>query len=584
MGLLDDTFSAYNHRESFLINGFRGCILDWNHFFRRRATSPSAHPTEFNPRIESFGRIHCAMDFDLANLAMVQVDDGYVAIDAGSAPKISLPIVEQWGKLAGGPVRGMIYTHSHIDHIGGSEAFNLNNVPIWAHANFSDELGLSQLLPNAYFVRGAKQFGYALPPEEVVSNGVGPPMRLNETGRTSIRFPNELVRDSEETTIGGQTFILQSAPGETGDHLMIWLPDQKVLFAGDNIFEAFPNLYSIRGVPPRPVRQWIDTLDRMRRLQPRPELMILGHTAPVQGADKIYQVLTDYRDAIAFVHDSVVRGINAGKTPDQLCQEIKLPKHLVNHPYLKEKYGTVHGSVRGIYSGYMGWFDGDGTNLVPLSDHEIAGWVMEDMGGRDKVNARFDQAIAEGDLRRALWLARVRFANNPKASDSRQAKAVVLEQMAEKCENPINQNWLASEAALLRNRCRLPNKPKISGDLLENIPIEQLLGLLPSRLNPKTSANSNFSLGFDITDRKQQFTLLVRYGIGELAPGLIESPQLIVRATERNLKRVFLAGDTPPTQRGFWQSLEFEVPDCGLLTPFKRLLRLAQVSRLFLRA
>jgi len=558
--------------------------LKRDHLFRRRSTRPSGYRTEFSPRIESFGRVHCALDFDLANLAMVQVDDGYVAIDAGSSPKITMPIVERWEQLAGGPIRGMIYTHSHIDHIGGSEAFNLNDVPTWAHVNFSDEIGMSQLLPNAYFVRGAKQFGYALPAAEVLSNGVGPPMRLYDTGRTSIRFPNQHVKDYEETTIGGQTFILQSAPGETCDHLMIWLPDQRVLFAGDNLFEAFPNLYSIRGVPPRPVRQWIDTLDRMRRLQPRPELMILGHTAPVQGADKIYQVLTDYRDAIAFVHDSVVRGINAGKSPDQLSEEIRLPKHLANHPYLQEHYGTVHGSVRGIYAGYMGWFDGDGMNLVPLSDREIAGWVIEDMGGRDKVTARFEQAIYEGDLRRASWLARMRFANAPKSSESRQAKATVLERMAENSNNAINHNWLASEAALLRGRCSLPNKPKISGELLENIPIEQLLALLPSRLNPRTSAKTNFSLGFDITDKKQQYTLLIRRGIGELASGLIDSPSLIVRATERNLKRVFLAGDIPPTQREFWQCLEFEVPDRGLLSPIQRLLRLARVSRLFHRA
>src|SRR5690606_30251981 len=152
---------------------------------------------------------------------------------------------------------------------------------------------------------------------------------------------------------------LHWAPGETHDHLFVWLAEERVLFAGDNIYKAFPNLYSLRGVSPRPVRRWIDSLDAMRRLEPRPELMILGHTAPVEGADKIQETLTAYRDAIAFVHDSVVRGLNQGKTAEQLAREIRLPPHLASHPYLQEHYGTLSASVRGIACGYLGWFDGD---------------------------------------------------------------------------------------------------------------------------------------------------------------------------------------------------------------------------------
>ena len=91
------------------------------------------------------------------------------------------------------------------------------------------------------------------------------------------------------------------------------------------------------------------------------------------------------------------------------------------------------------------------------------------------------------------------------------------------------------------------------------------------------------AIGFDITDTGQQYTLLIRQGVGELAPGIVESPILIVRANERDLKRIFLMGDVAPTRREFWQGLEFDVSDKGVLTPIQRLIRLARLGRLFLR-
>ncbi len=119
---------------------------------------------------------------------------------------------------------------------------------------------------------------------------------------------------------------------------------------------------------------------------------------------------------------------------------------------------------------------------------------------------------------------------------------------------------------------------------IERTPIERILGLLPSRLNPKTAANVTMSIGFDVLDKGQQYTLLIRRGVGELATGIVGTPEITIRATERDMKHVFLVGEAPPTKLEFWQSLEFAVADKGLLTPLHRLMQLARVGRLFLRA
>jgi hypothetical protein len=91
------------------------------------------------------------------------------------------------------------------------------------------------------------------------------------------------------------------------------------------------------------------------------------------------------------------------------------------------------------------------------------------------------------------------------------------------------------------------------------------------------------AIGFDIPDLKRQYTLLIRRGVGELAPGLVGAPEITVRAAEADLKRAFLAGEVTPAQVEFWKRLEFVVADKGLLTPFHRLMLLARLGRLFVR-
>jgi alkyl sulfatase BDS1-like metallo-beta-lactamase superfamily hydrolase len=538
-------------------------------------------PTKFTPRIEVFGDVRCAIDYDLANLAMIKVDGGYVAIDAGARPETTRQIAGEWEHVAGGPIKALIYTHSHPDHIGGADGFRLEGVPIWAHSRFMDELADMQLLPNATFFRGVRQFGSALPVEVALSSGIGPPFRGVDVSLPPLHIPTMTFERTEELVIGGRPMILRSSPGETHDHLSVWLPEQKLLFAGDNIYKAFPNLYTFRGMSARPVRQWIETLDEMRLL--RPEVLVLGHTASIQGAERIYALLTDYRDAIAFVHDSVIRGINAGKPPNQLAREIRLPPHLADQPFLQEHYGTIAASVRGVYTGYMGWFDGDAANVDPEPMSEVGAWLVEELGGKKEVLRRIDVAMEKRDLRKALWLCRMLSGYAPDCNETREVKALALERISESCDNPIVRNWQLSEAAFLRRKAKLPEKPKVTSATIARTPIERILSLLPSRLNPKSAGKVTMAIGFDILDTKQQYTFFVRRGVGELATGILGTPEIIIRATEHNMKRVFLVGEVPPTNLEFWQALEFVVAEKGMLKPFHRLMHLVRVGRLFLR-
>ena len=107
-------------------------------------------------------------------------------------------------------------------------------------------------------------------------------------------------KDELKITISGIDIELYHAPGETNDQIFVWLPKHKSLMPGDNIYNTFPNLYTIRGTTHRNVSGWVDSLDHMRSFEP--EYLFPSHTKPIEGDDAT-KALTIYRDAIQFIHD-----------------------------------------------------------------------------------------------------------------------------------------------------------------------------------------------------------------------------------------------------------------------------------------
>ena len=115
-------------------------------------------------------------------------------------------------------------------------------------------------------------------------------------------------------------------PGETPDHLTVWIPQYRAAFIGDNYYDSFPNIYTLRGTRPRWALDYVESLNSILALDP--ELVLPSHGQPIRGRDEIRRKLTRYRDAIQYVHDETVKGMNAGKDVWTLMNEIKLPPAL----------------------------------------------------------------------------------------------------------------------------------------------------------------------------------------------------------------------------------------------------------------
>ena len=95
----------------------------------------------------------------------------------------------------------------------------------------------------------------------------------------------------------------------------------------------------------------------------KPELLVTGHFEPIAGADRINAELTRLRNAIQYIHDQTVAGMNAGKDVRTLMREITLPAEYE----VGQGYGKVAWDVRAIWENYSGWFHHRSTTeLYPV--------------------------------------------------------------------------------------------------------------------------------------------------------------------------------------------------------------------------
>lgn len=505
------------------------------------------HQKRFHKRVEKVSDgVYCAVGYALANSSMVVVQGGKVIIDTTESVQAALEIKKEFDKISPGPVLAVIYTHTHPDHVLGASAFVDENTRIWTTNEAVPALN-SQFasLGTILRKRGAKQFGEALSDNEKYSSGIGPFLRIDEGAVPPLLYPTDTFSGKKQIVIGGTAFELIQAPGETHDQLMVWVPDKRTLLPGDNIYAAFPNLYSTRGVPPRPVRDWIQSLDTMRGLQP--EYLVPSHTEPVSGSKKIYEILTAYRDAIRFIHDSVLRFANQGYSPQDMVEMIQLPPHLASHPYLQEFYGKVSWSVLGIYDGYLGWFDGNPTSLGRLHPEDRAARLIPLMGGREIILEQIDEAIKAEQMQWAAELSDILLAVDPNDKKAKEAKAKALWWLGSREINLNARNYLMTSALELRGQYQDPPPPIINSGTIKDVPVSVLLDTFPERIDYEKAADADLKVAFEFTDTGENYVFIIRKGIGEVREGEIDSPDLKFTATESDFK-AFLIGDISPVK------------------------------------
>jgi uncharacterized sulfatase len=399
--------------------------------------------------------VYTAVGYSVSPVSMILGEDGVVVVDTGMDTVSAEKVRADFRKITKKPVKAIIFTHGHGDHTGGASVFVGNDNPqIWARSNFGSEgRAMRQASLTIQNVRGARQGGFKLPPEKRINNGVAKaywPKRGGSVFHASQKVvpTNTLSEERKSVTIAGIDLELVSVNGETSDALYVWLPKKRVLFAGDNFYKSWPNLYAIRGTMYRDIRAWANSVDIM--IKEKPEYLVAGHTRPIIGREKINEVMTDYRDAIRYVFDKTIEGMNKGLTPDELVDYVKLPAYLAEKDYLREYYGNVQWAVRQIFNAYLGWFDGNPTNLFSLSPTEEASRMAKLAGGKEVLLKQAQDAVKSGDYQWAAQLCDHLIALDPDATRSKLIKADALDALGANLLTATGRNYYLTVAQELR--------------------------------------------------------------------------------------------------------------------------------------
>lgn len=498
--------------------------------------------------------VYLGYGFGLDTPVMIEGDDGIIIIDPGESVQMAESVRDQFRAITDKPVKAIIYSHNHIDHISGVRAWATDEqvasgeIQIIAQegltaavANWSSNLGT--LLGQRTSFTGAKHVEEG--ENGTVNDGLGP--RFMQ-GDISFIEPNVLIPSLEtlDITISGVKLQIVNVPSETKDEIVVYLPEQKILHAAEVLQgENFPNLHTIRGTKFRDPAMWFKGIDVMREFDV--DVMINSHGRPVEGKAAVANVLTAYRDAIQYTHDQTIRFMNKGMTADELVEVVKLPKHLANHPWLGEHYGTVAHAVRQIYVGYIGFYEADPWQLEPMAYNQRAKAFVEIMGGRDHILKTAEAAIAAENFTFAAEILSYPITVNKDDTEARQLKAQAYKAWAADQVNINWRNWGLNAAAELEDTRDFSNLISFASvDVLTALPSKQIFEMMTATLIAEKTLDVQTALTYNFADTNESFTIEIRNGIAQLHEKALEGADVQINTTRAVLNQILMAGPKTP--------------------------------------
>ena len=327
-----------------------------------------AHPMQ--PRFvaeEVAARAYFVSSF--ANVTAFETDAGLVLVDTGS-----FLLADQTRRLlrqvVASPAHTAIWTHGHVDHCFGVEGYEQEAgraVRVIAHEAVLRRFERYQLTRGYNHLINARQFQVEAPfPSE-------------------FRAPDETYSEARTIEVGGRSFELHHALGETDDATWVWVGDDGVVCAGDLFIWASPNCGNPQKVQRYP-REWAMALRAMDALGG--EVLCPGHGVPIWGAAAVHRALDDTASYLESLVEQVVTMMNRGERLDSILAAVEPPAGLVTRPYLAPIYDEPEFIVRNLCRLYGGWWDGNPAHLKPPREAVLAREVAELAGGATRLAER----------------------------------------------------------------------------------------------------------------------------------------------------------------------------------------------------
>jgi alkyl sulfatase BDS1-like metallo-beta-lactamase superfamily hydrolase len=400
--------------------------------YRQRPGADAIAATRGEPAIDLGEGIW--MSPGLSNSYLLRTNEGRIIVNTGMG--FEGPLHRRvFDAVDTAPTRAILLTQGHFDHVGGVDCLRDESTDVVAQADFARWRDDNERLESFRSRNAAFAWMDAILAAIAYAESLGASGTAQARPEPTVTFEHRL-----DLTIGDRDLVLLSTPGgETTDSLIVWLEDSHTAFTG-NLFGALfghvPNLVTIRGDRYRDALTYIASLDAVLDL--RPERLITGHFDPIDGSDLIVAEIAAMREAMQWVHDRTVDGMNAGTDVQTLMREIRVPEHLD----VGEGYGKTSWNVRAIWENYAGWFHHRSTTeLYGVSSSTIAPDLVAAAGG-DALVAAARARLNAGEPVAALHLTDFVLAVEPDHDEARRTAAAATRDLLGASDNFWERAWL----------------------------------------------------------------------------------------------------------------------------------------------
>jgi alkyl sulfatase BDS1-like metallo-beta-lactamase superfamily hydrolase len=337
--------------------------------------------------------------------------DGLVCFDT-SHVNTGQQVVDSIRSWSSDPFNALVYTHGHVDHVGGSVAFGANAAALGhqaprviGHKNVQQRFDRYRYTNDWNVAINARQFGGIRGDVNSIMNDLRPAdgaPRLSDFIPRNTLDTTDVVDKFASMKFGDTEVEFHHGRGETDDHLWSWFPEKKWIASGDFVIWNFPNAGNPQKVQRWPI-EWAAALRDM--IAKGPELLLPAHGLPIAGKERIARVLDEIATALENLVRDVVTMMNAGETLNTIIHTVRVPEATLGKPYLRPLYDEPEFVVRNIWRLFGGWWDGAPSRLKPSPDEVLAVELASLSGGADVLMRRAAELAASGDLRLACHLA-----------------------------------------------------------------------------------------------------------------------------------------------------------------------------------
>ena len=398
---------------------------------------------------------------DVSMIGFIRTDNGWIVQDCGNyveSAKIALRLAEKAVQEdIKNNIKAIIISHSHVDHYAGIEAFiGEEKIPVIAPANYEQSLIDDNLYAGVAMSRRLQyQGGFLVGHGEQGSVGCG----LNSVAvmgkKLSFIMPDVLIEHDQTITIDGINvdFIL-SPNTETRAHMCTYYHEDRVLFLGDNAMGTLHNTYTMRGARVRDANFWGGLFYRLYvkygdKLKAVYQGHGLAHVLDEDNQDNLKEFLLDNAAAYKYTNDQALLLANKGYSLNDIGH-MNIPGEISKRWYTRPHYGHYSMNARGAYMRYLGFYDGNPVNLLPLQKQEEARKLVEYIGSEELVLEKAAQDFQKGEYQWVATITNYLVYLNPDNKSARYLCADALEQLGYQAESGLWRNAYLSGAMELR--------------------------------------------------------------------------------------------------------------------------------------